>query len=271
MCPLVLLLFKLKDFSLFNLTLFVINYNTLSYLLSFFCTRKKEGFSLSVYVRSFILHIILLALFLTLSTGFMSSLIKRGPQIILPHSRCGRTMEVYKRGIVISSNAVNECGRTMEVYKRGIVVSSNAVNECGRTMEVYKRGIVISSNAVNECGRTMEVYKRGIVISSNAVNECGRTMEVHKRGIVISSNAVNECGRTMEVYKRGIVISSNAVNECGRIMEVHKRGIVISSNAVNECLINHKTLFACLTDDATCVWNFKRLSTTTPRSFCSFL
>ena len=110
----------------------------------------------------------------------------------------------------------------------------------------------------------------GIVVSSNAVNECGRTMEVYKRGIVVSSNAVNECGRTMEVYKRGIVVSSNAVNECGRTMEVYKGGIVVSSNAVNECLINPKTLFACLTVDA-CVWNFNRLSTTTPRSFSSFI
>ena len=26
-----------------------------------------------------------------------------------PYSRCGRTTEVYKRGIVVSSNAMNEC------------------------------------------------------------------------------------------------------------------------------------------------------------------
>ena len=29
--------------------------------------------------------------------------------MILPYSRCGRTMEVYNSGKVVSSNAVNEC------------------------------------------------------------------------------------------------------------------------------------------------------------------
>ena len=47
-------------------------------------------------------------------------------------------------------------------------------------------------------------------------------------------------------------------------------GKVVSSNAVYECLINPKTLFAFFTADGACVWKFKRLSTTTPRSFSPF-
>ena len=45
--------------------------------------------------------------FITLSTAFMS-IFKVRAQIILPYSRCGRTMEVYKRGTVVSFNVVNE-------------------------------------------------------------------------------------------------------------------------------------------------------------------